>query len=100
MLTYTGEHLEKRLLEPLGGQSLSISADNLVATLHFDGVCVCVDVGLGGGGSVFIGGSSSIFADNFVAMLHFDGLWLGGGVGGGAGGVQGESLYLKLHSER
>ena len=35
---WTREHLENRLLQPLGGLSLSISADQVLATLHFDGV--------------------------------------------------------------
>ena len=34
---WTRDHLEKRLLEPLGGLSLSISPDLSLATLHFDG---------------------------------------------------------------
>ena len=48
---WTREHLEHRLLQPLGGLSLSISADQVLATLHFDGAplhlsstCACAAV--------------------------------------------------------
>jgi hypothetical protein len=34
---WTREHLEKRLLEPLEGVAISLSPDQCIATLHFDG---------------------------------------------------------------
>ena len=33
---WTVEHLQKRLLEPLGGTGLSVTDDAALATLHFD----------------------------------------------------------------
>ena len=98
MLTYTGEHLEKRLLEPLGGQSLSISADNVVATLHFDGVCMCMWWGLvvWVGVAVFFywgGGSLSIFADNVQYSTLMVCGWAGGGMSGGGRGL-GERVFI------